>query len=96
MNILNNSNINCGIDFSINGLRTGGLFKNVIITTDPNTAQNSSQLIDLVIRIELTRAISMKTILKFSEKLNHPFSYVYIWYHMFPESHEFVAVPVQG
>ena len=29
------------------------------ITTDPNTVQNESKLIDLVIRIKLTRVISM-------------------------------------
>ena len=34
------------------------------------------------------------TILKFSEKFDHPFSHVFIFRNMFPESHGFVAVPV--
>ena len=32
--------------------------------------------------------------LKFSEKFDHPFSHVFIFRNMFPESHGFVAVPV--
>ena len=36
-------------------------------------------------RIELTQAILM-TRLKFSEKFNHPFSYVFIFGNMFHES----------
>ena len=55
----------------------------------PYTVQNLSKLIDFVIRIELTRAI-----LKLSEKFDHPFSHVFIFGNMFPESHGFVAVPV--
>ena len=34
------------------------------------------------------------TILKFSVKFDHPFSHVFIFGNMFPESHGFVAVPV--
>ena len=34
------------------------------------------------------------TILKFFEKLDHPFSHVFIFGNMFFESHGFVAVPV--
>ena len=34
------------------------------------------------------------TILKFSEKFNYPFSHVFIFGNMFPESHGFVAMPV--
>ena len=42
---------------SINGPRTGGYFKNVNIIRDHNTIQNQRKLIDLVMRIELTREI---------------------------------------
>ena len=34
------------------------------------------------------------TILKFSEKFDHPFSNVFIFENMFPESHVFVAMSV--
>ena len=34
--------------------------------------------------------------LKFSEKLDHAFSHVFIFDNMFPESHGFVAMPVTG
>ena len=34
------------------------------------------------------------TILKFSEKFDHPFSHVFIFGNLFPESHGFVAMPV--
>ena len=34
------------------------------------------------------------TILKFSEKFDHPFFHVFIFGNMFPESHGFVDVPV--
>ena len=42
-----------------------------------------SKLIDLVMRIQLTRAI-----------FDHPFSNMFIFGIMFPESHSFVAMPV--
>ena len=34
------------------------------------------------------------TILKFSEKFDHPFSFVFIFGNMFSDSHGFVAMPV--
>ena len=34
------------------------------------------------------------TILKFSEKFDHTFSYVCMFGNIFPESHGFVAMPV--
>ena len=43
--------------FSINMLRTRGQFKNVNIKTDRNTVQNKSKSIDLVMGIEISRAI---------------------------------------
>ena len=61
------------------------------ITTDPNI--NNSKLKNLVIRIELTRAILMPRF-TFSEKLDHPFSHFFIFGNMFSESHGFVAIPV--
>ena len=51
------------------------------------------KFIDLVIRIEVTRNFNA-TILKFSEKFDHPFSHVFIFGNMFPESHGFIAMPV--
>ena len=49
--------IHSSIDFSINGLRTGGWIKNLNITSQrvPNTVQNFIKLIDLIMRFELTR-----------------------------------------
>ena len=68
--------------------------KSTSITTDPNTVQNYRKLTDLVIKIELTRAILMSW-LKFSEKFNHQFSHVFfIFGNQFPESLGFVAMPV--
>ena len=32
---------------------------------------------------------------KFSEKFDHPFSHVYIFGNMFPESPDFVAIPIR-
>ena len=53
---------------------------------------NNYKLIDFVIRIELTRAILMS---RFSNFLfDHPFSHVFMYGNMFPESHGFVAMPV--
>ena len=54
---------------------------------------NSCKLIDLAIRIELTSYFNA-TILKLSEKFYHPFSHVFIFGNMLPESHGLVAVPV--
>ena len=55
---------------------------------------NNSKLIELLIRIELTRANFNATILKFSEKFDRPFSHVFIFGKIFLESHGFVAMPV--
>ena len=60
------------------------LEKSSSVTTDPNTVENESNLIDLLMRIELTREI------------DHPFSHVLIFGNMFPESHGFDAVQVTG
>ena len=63
--------------------------KSLSTTTVPKTVQNESKLIELVKGIKLTRAI-----LKFYEKFIHPFSYLFIFSNMFPESHGFVFMPV--
>ena len=55
---------------------------------------NNCMLIDLVIRIELTLAILMLLYPKFFEKFDHPFSHVFIFRNMFPDSYGFVAMPV--
>ena len=47
-----------------------------------------------MIRIELTSNFTA-TILEFSEKIDHPFSHVFMFGNMFPESHGFVVVPVK-
>ena len=54
---------------------------------------NNCKLIDLLITIESTSNFNA-TILKFSEKFDHPFSHVFIFGNMIPESPSFVAVPV--
>ena len=41
----------------------GGCFKNDNITMDPNTKQNLSKLIDLVMQIELNRTILLLQLL---------------------------------
>ena len=53
---------------------------------------NNRKFIDLVMR--KTRVIFNATILKFSEKFDHPFSHVIIFRIVFHESHDFVAMPV--
>ena len=50
-------------------------------------------MIDLVTRIELLEQFSGHDS-PISEKFNHPFSHVFIFGNMFPESHGFVAMPV--
>ena len=47
------------------------------------------KLIDLVIRFEFSSNFKGR-ILKFSDKLNHPF----LFGNMFPQGHGFVAMPV--
>ena len=47
---------------------------------------------DFVIRIELTR--TSLTVLNFFEKFDHPFSHVFMFRNIFPESHGFVAMSV--
>ena len=59
-------------------------------TTQCKIKVNNCKLIDVIIRIELTQAM----ILNFSEKFDHPFSHVFIFANMFPESHGFVVMPV--
>ena len=67
-----------------------------IAITDPTTCRTKkSKLIDLVIRIEFTSVILMP-LLKFSEKFDPPFSHVFRFGNMFPESHGFVAVRLQA
>ena len=61
--------------------------------SNPNTILNYSKFIDLVMRIELTRAILLPR-LRFAEKFDHLFSYVFIFGNMFRESRGFVAMPV--
>ena len=82
--------INLIIDFSINGLCT----ENLPVTTDPNTVQNYSKLIDLVIRIELTRAILMPRSSNFLRNFIIYFRMFLFYGNMFSESHGFVAMPV--
>ena len=79
------------LDFSINGLCTGGQFKNVNITTDPNTITTLKQVLDLVNSNNF-----IATAPRFSEKFDHPFSHVLIFGNMFSESHGFVAVSGTG
>ena len=58
---------------------------------------NDCKLVDLVIRIELIRAILMQRFSNFlrkSIKYDHPFLHVFIFGNMFPVSHGFVAMPV--
>ena len=55
---------------------------------------NNCKLIDLVIRIELTRAILMPRVSNFLKSLIISFSNVFIFGNMFPESHGFVTMPV--
>ena len=62
----------------------------------PNTVQNQIILIHLVMRIELTQAILIPQIVKFSEKFDHPFSHVFKFGNIFPECHGSVDVPVTG
>ena len=63
-------------------------------TTPYKIKVNNCKLIDLVIRIELTMASFNAKILKFSENFDHPFSHVFTFGDMFPESHGFIAMPV--
>ena len=55
--------------------------------------KNLAKLIDLVVRIELTREIFIATTLRSSEKFDHKFSHVFIFRTMFLESHGLIAVP---
>ena len=50
--------------------------------TDPNTVENY-RLIDLVIRIEFTRAILMLRLSNFLKDFDHPFSHAVIFGNMF-------------
>ena len=61
------------IDFSINGQCTENRLRSQRTTTPHKIKVNNSKLMDLVIRIELTRANFNATILKFSEEFDHPF-----------------------
>ena len=36
------------------------------------------------------------TTMRYAEKFDHPFSHVFIFSNMFPESHGFVSVPVKS
>ena len=54
--------------------------KSPSITTNPNTVQNESKLIDLVMWIELTRAILMPRFLNFVRNSTILFACFYIWY----------------
>ena len=76
---MNEIHISYSIDLSINGLRKSGYFKNVNITTDPNTAENYSKLIDFVIRIELTRTILSPRLSDFLRNSTIHFACFYIW-----------------
>ena len=68
----------------------------------PNAIQNYSKLIDFVIDFDrlidfVNRVNSINinaTIFKFSEKFEPPLSHVFIFGNMFPDSHDFVTVPV--
>ena len=53
---------------------------------------NKCKLIDLITRINSNNFSA--TILKFSEKFDPPFSHVFIFGNVFPESHGFAAMPV--
>ena len=81
------------MDFYINGLSTENRLRSKRTTTQYKITVNNSKSIDLI-RIELTRAILMPTILKVSEEFEHQFSQVFILGNMFPEIHGFVAMPV--
>ena len=61
--------------------------KSPSIITGPNTVQNQSKLIDLVIRIKLTRAILMPRLSQFSEKFDHLLSHVFVLGNMFSDNH---------
>ena len=49
------------------------------ITTDPNTLQKENELLDLVIKIELIRAIYMPRFSNFLRNSTIQFARVYIW-----------------
>ena len=55
---------------------------------------NNCKLIDFGDKNRVISTNFNSTILKFSEKFVHPFSHVFIFGNMLPESHGFDAVPV--
>ena len=69
----------------------------IIVTTTPNTVQievKNCKLIDFVDKNRVISTTFNYTILKFSEKLDAPFSHVLEFGNMFPETHGFDSVPV--
>ena len=82
------------IDLTINGLRNGGEFTNVNITTDRQPRAKLTQISCFGGAYLVNSSNFNATILKFPEKFEHPFLHVFIFGNMFRESHGFVAVPV--
>ena len=80
------------IDFSINGQCTVNRLRSQRIQTPYTIKVNNCKLIDLVIRIEQTRAILMSRFSNFLWKFDHPFSNVFIFGNTFLERHVFVAI----
>ena len=75
-----------------------GDLKDVNITTNPQhrakLKQITEKLIDFRDKNRVSSIIFNCTILKFFEKFGHPFSHVFIFGNMLPESHSCDAVPV--
>ena len=87
------------IDFSINLLSTSGWLawrcQHHNGTPTPYKIKvNNSKLIDFGDKNWVILTTFNCMILKFSEKFDNPFSHVFIFGNMFPESHGFDAVPV--
>ena len=85
------------MEFSINGLSTDPQHRTKLNgpPTPYKIKVKNCKLMDLVIKIEYSSNFNA-TILEFSENFDHPFSHVFIFGNLFPESHGFVAMPVTG
>ena len=82
------------IDFFINGLRTENRLRSQRTPKPYKNKLNNCKLIDLVIRIELTRAILVLRFLNFMKNSIVHFRMFFIFGNIFSESHGFVAMPV--
>ena len=82
------------IDFSCNGLSTENRLRSQRTSKQYKIKVNICKLIDWVIRIESTWAICIPRFSNFLRSLDRPFSHVFIFGNMCPESPGFVAMPV--